>query len=427
MTARSSRLRSLAVACCAATLFAACGDDSEPSANDDRDTTAPTFTGEPVSIGVILPSESSGANFPETLAAVEAGARGVNERGGLNGRELVVEYCNEKNDANQAASCAREMVDKGVIATLATFSNFGKAIYDVLEPAGIPQLAVAAVTPEDFSNSVSYPIDASLLAFVGCGALFPVAADADPIAAVRFDLDTAGQGVALAQAGAASAGATLSTVSKQPVTVSDMAPAVSDVTSAGAEGVVLVLPEQQSVQLIQTAAQLGEDLAYCHSDAGVSPDALTELGEAAEGFYAVSPYPALSQRSEIAEMDRMFEELAAADEAGVADAAENQIKGGSIRAWLGVQVLEEVATGVTGDLTAASFRAALDTAQVSVDGLLDIDFSKPSNIPSGGGPLTRIFNGTVRLLKWDVDERAFAAADGTEPLDALGVLQAAGR
>ncbi len=159
MTARSSRLRSLAVACCAATLFAACGDDSEPSANDDRDTTAPTFTGEPVSIGVILPSESSGANFPETLAAVEAGARGVNERGGLNGRELVVEYCNEKNDANQAASCAREMVDKGVIATLATFSNFGKAIYDVLEPAGIPQLAVAAVTPEDFSNSVSYPID----------------------------------------------------------------------------------------------------------------------------------------------------------------------------------------------------------------------------------------------------------------------------
>ncbi len=243
---------------------------------------------------------------------------------------------------------------------------------------------------------------------------------------MRFDLDTAGQGVALAQAGAASAGATLSTVSKQPVTVSDMAPAVSDVTSAGAEGVVLVLPEQQSVQLIQTAAQLGEDLAYCHSDAGVSPDALTELGDAAEGFYAVSPYPALSQRSEIAEMDRMFEEMAAADEAGVADAAENQIKGGSIRAWLGVQVLEEVATGVTGDLTAASFRAALDTAKVSVEELLEIDFSKPSNIPSAGGPLTRIFNGTVRLLKWDVDEKSFAAAPDTEPLDALAVLQAAG-
>src|SRR5688500_14202168 len=108
-----------------AALLAACGDDdsTDTAAEADTPETTASFTGEPVHVGLIVPTETAGANFPEVIAAVEAATMAINERGGIAGHEVEVVYCNEGDDPNQAGECAQQMIDDGVIATVSSFSR----------------------------------------------------------------------------------------------------------------------------------------------------------------------------------------------------------------------------------------------------------------------------------------------------------------
>lgn len=426
-----ARLLSVSSVLVLTALLGACGDDDTDAAADapttaggDTTETTASFTGEPVQVGLIVPTETAGANFPEVIASVEAAAMAINERGGIAGREVEVVYCNEGDDPNQAGECAQQMVDDGVIATVSSFSRSGgQNIYDVLEPAGVAQVAPITISAVDFTNPVAFPVDAALLNFIGCGALFAPAAGLESIGAIQFDVDASTQTITLAQLGASSVDVPFTTSVRVPPTATDFAPAVGDVASSGAQGVVLSLPEQQSVQVIQTAAQLGDDLAFCHADTGLSPDSLSQLGDAAANVFVVGSFPTLSQRDELPELQRMFDELAAAGDAGVDDTDEELVKGSTVRAWIGMQVIEQIGNGVTGELTAASFLHALNVGSVAVDGLVDIDFAEKSNIPNpNGDPLTQVFNGVVRMARWDGASGAFVPAEGVEPIDGLDVL-----
>ena len=420
-----ARLLSVVSSALAVTMLAAaCGDDDSDAATDAPADTAASFTGEPTKVGLIAPTETAGANFPEVIAAVEAAALAINERGGFAGHEVEVVYCNEGDDPNQAGECAQQMVNEGVIATVSSFSRSGgQNIYDVLEPAGVAQVAPITISAVDFTNPVAFPVDAALLNFIGCGALFAPAGELESIGAIQFDVDASTQTITLAQLGATSVDVPFTTSVRVPPTASDFAPAVGEVADSGAEGVVLSLPEQQSVQVIQTAEQLGEDVSFCHADTGVSADSLSQLGEAGDGFFAVGSFPTFSERDEIPEMQRMFDELAAAGEAGIEDTDEELVKGSTMRAWLGMQVIEQIGNTLTGDLTPQAFLDAINTGSVTVDGLLDVDFAQKSNVPNpNGAPLTQVFNGTVRIAGWDVEAGAFAPVEGVEPLNGLEVL-----
>lgn len=423
-------LRSVSAALVVTALIGACGGDDDgdasAAAEGDADTTT-SFTGEPVKVGLIVPTETAGANFPEVIASVEAAALAINERGGIAGHEVEVVDCNEGDDPNQAGECAQQMVDEGVIATVSSFSRSGgQNIYDVLEPAGVAQVAPITISAVDFTNPVAFPVDAALLNFIGCGALFAPAAEIESIGAIQFDVDASNQTIALAQLGASSEDVTFTTSVRVPPTATDFSPAAGDVAGSGAEGVVLSLPEQQSVQVIQTASQLGEELAFCHADTGVSADSLSQLGATADRFFAVGSFPPFSERDEIPEMERMFDELAAAGEAGVENTDEELVKGSTLRAWLGMQVIEQVGNTVTGDVTAQSFLAAINASGVAVDGLMDVDFAQKSSVPNpNGAPLTQVFNGTVRIAHWDAEAGEFVPVDDVEPLNGLDVLAAA--
>lgn len=407
-------------------LLAACGDDDSTDAEAGADTPDATasFTGEPVHVGLIVPTETAGANFPEVIAAVEAATMAINERGGIGGHEVEVVYCNEGDDPNQAGECAQQMIDDGVIATVSSFSRSGgQNIYDTLEPAGVAQVAPVTISAVDFTNPVAFPVDAALLNFIGCGALFAPAGDLESIGAIQFDVDASTQTITLAQLGAASVDVPFTTSVRVPPTASDFAPAVGDVADSGAEGVVLSLPEQQSVQVIQTAAQLGKELAFCHADTGLSPDSLSQLGDAADDVFVVGSFPTLGERDEIPELERMFDELAAAGDAGVDGTDEDLVKGSTLRAWIGMQVIEQIGNGIAGDLTARSFLDAINAGGTSVDGIVDIDFAQKSNIPNpNGDPLTQVFNGNVRIARWDGASGMFVPAEGIEPINGLDVL-----
>src|SRR5438132_10914648 len=88
-------------------LSAACGDSSSGSA-----AAAPKS---PIKVGVIVPENTQIYNAPDIVTAMRAAAYAENKAGGLDGRKVVVDFCNEQANPNQATACARQMVSDGVV------------------------------------------------------------------------------------------------------------------------------------------------------------------------------------------------------------------------------------------------------------------------------------------------------------------------
>jgi ABC-type branched-subunit amino acid transport system substrate-binding protein len=98
-------------------------------------------------IGSIAPLSTVSVSHPALAAAIVAGVRSLNRRGGLHGHPLALDFCDEHSDPNQAATCARQLVSDGVVATVGVDSVFDSAIQPILEAAGIPMIASTPISP----------------------------------------------------------------------------------------------------------------------------------------------------------------------------------------------------------------------------------------------------------------------------------------
>ncbi|MEV0370019.1 ABC transporter substrate-binding protein [Streptomyces sp. NPDC050636] len=150
-----------AVACTAviASLLAGCGTLSGMSADSGEKA--------PITVMTWAPQDTNATNMPGMPAMAEAYARWVNSRGGLNGHRLRVLTCNERNDSVAAAQCAQRAADKGAVAVVGSYSQFGRSFMSPLEVEGIPFIGGYGASDEEFASPLSYPVNggqASLLA-----------------------------------------------------------------------------------------------------------------------------------------------------------------------------------------------------------------------------------------------------------------------
>ncbi|REK84734.1 hypothetical protein DY245_41635 [Streptomyces inhibens] len=168
-----------AVACGAAiaSLLSACG--SLPGSGDSGEK-------EPVTVMTWAPEDTKATNMPGMPAMAQAYARWVNSRGGIGGHRLRVLTCNERNDSVAAAQCAQRAVDKGAVAVVGSYSQFGRSFMSPLEVKGIPFIGGYGASDEEFQSPLSYPVNggqASLLAGNGR----QLAGDCTSVALVRPD------------------------------------------------------------------------------------------------------------------------------------------------------------------------------------------------------------------------------------------------
>ncbi|MFD3519412.1 ABC transporter substrate-binding protein [Streptomyces sp. NPDC058653] len=122
---------------------------------------------EPVTVMTWAPEGTAATNMPGMPAMAKAYARWVNAAGGINGHELRVLTCNERNTSAGAADCARLAADKNVTAVVGSYSQHGNAFMAPLEAAGIPYLGGYGIAEREFTSFVSYPVNggqAALLA-----------------------------------------------------------------------------------------------------------------------------------------------------------------------------------------------------------------------------------------------------------------------
>ncbi|PAZ13546.1 hypothetical protein CLM62_24285 [Streptomyces sp. SA15] len=140
---------------------------------------------DPIKVMTWAPQDTNATNKPGMPAFAQAYARWVNSRGGINGRELTVLTCNERNDSVAAARCARRAVKENVVAVVGSYSQHSDSFFPPLEGAGIPYIGGYGVTSAEFTSPLSYPVNGgqpALLAglgksLAGCG----------PVALVRPD------------------------------------------------------------------------------------------------------------------------------------------------------------------------------------------------------------------------------------------------
>lgn len=139
----------LAVVALAAGLTACRGEDKAPAATDSG----------PIKIMQIGTFESPNLSLTDAKAGLDAHVQSINAAGGINGRKIEVQFCNDAFNANTGAACARTAVSDGVVAVVGAASSQAPAALPVLEAAGIPWLAGAGSGgPIEGTSSVSYPI-----------------------------------------------------------------------------------------------------------------------------------------------------------------------------------------------------------------------------------------------------------------------------
>ncbi|MES4886631.1 ABC transporter substrate-binding protein [Streptomyces sp. NPDC096012] len=132
------------------------------------------------------PQDTDATNKPGMPAMALAYAKWINANGGINGRNLEVLTCNDHNDSVGAAKCARRAADENVVAVVGSYSQFGDSYLAPLEGAGIPYIGGYGVTNDEFTGSMSYPVNGgqpALLAGLGKA----LAATCGNVALVRPD------------------------------------------------------------------------------------------------------------------------------------------------------------------------------------------------------------------------------------------------
>ncbi|MEU3985506.1 ABC transporter substrate-binding protein [Streptomyces sp. NPDC026672] len=141
---------------------------------------------DPIRVMTWAPQDTEATNKPGMPAMAVAYSRWINSHGGINGRKLEVLTCNDHNDSVGAAKCARKAADEDVIAVVGSYSQFGDSYFAPLEGAGIPYIGGYGVTNEEFTSSMSYPVNGgqpTLLAGLGKA----LAGGCGPVTLVRPD------------------------------------------------------------------------------------------------------------------------------------------------------------------------------------------------------------------------------------------------
>ncbi|MFI5756176.1 ABC transporter substrate-binding protein [Streptomyces sp. NPDC051569] len=144
---------------------------------------------QPVTVMTWAPVGTNATNMPGMPAMAKAYARYVNASGGLDGHELRVLSCNERNESSGAAACARRAVKEHAVAVVGSYSQHGREFMAPLEAASVPYIGGYGVTEQEFSSYLSYPVNggqATLLAGNGR----QLAPDCERTALVRPDTIT---------------------------------------------------------------------------------------------------------------------------------------------------------------------------------------------------------------------------------------------
>jgi ABC-type branched-subunit amino acid transport system substrate-binding protein len=416
------RVRSLyATVAVAAVALAACssGGKSASDANSSNgggaspsaSVSAQTYTGE-IKVGqVASTSVVSAAGNPEPSwnSAVQALVDTVNAAGGINGKKLVLETCDDKANANAAANCARQFIKDGVVATVGDSTLFGSQESAVLTPAGIPRVGAVPLGLAEYTDANSYPNSGG--AIVEYQGAVKYAASKGLKGVYLLYTDTEGAGVLPSFIQPAVTAAHMAWKGKTgiPIGAADLSPYVTAAMKSDADVVLVAMGPDGTEQLAKTATQLGATFHIAAAAESFSNAVAADIGKnqaVVTGALLASAFPPVNDNA-VAGVKEFNAETDALFKAGDKNAGPEN-RSTMLQPWVGAYAFVQIAKTITGDVTSAAVVQALKTVK-------DVDMLgvMPPWTPSASvGSLPRITNGAGWYVKFD---NGVQVADSTEP------------
>ncbi|MEU7816730.1 ABC transporter substrate-binding protein [Pseudonocardia sp. NPDC049154] len=353
-------------------LLTACGASTAGSGGDD-----------PIKVMLISQLESPDFAFPEIESMARAAIKPVNDAGGIGGRQVELEVCNDQRDANKAATCARQAVSDEVDLVLAPSTNFAGSILPVLEQAGIAYTGNTILSPDDGVNPMSFPLlGGTPAAGAAIGVEF-TKRGCTSVGAIGYDNASSNGYISYVERGVRSGGGSLVAQARVAPGTPDYAPALASVQAGGAKCIFLALPPNESAKVLSAVAQSPNRPLLGASTASIPQQVISRVpaGVVENTVLIGTTY---TWADDVEPIRRMNAEAAAA---GV---PQEQVRGPyGVQAWAGTTIAMDTLKSIQGGVDAASALKAMGTIQQPASGPFGA-FSTATEFGVQG--LNRLFN-----------------------------------
>jgi ABC-type branched-subunit amino acid transport system substrate-binding protein len=316
-----------------ALLMAGCGDD------DDGGSTGSTggLEGEPIKLlQITVPEGGAGfAGFPHTAQATQVAVTAINEAGGVDGRPLQVDICDDQFDPNKAGECGRQAVSGDYIAVVGAYSGVGDVWMPILEDAGIPCIGCAGYSSAELQSPMFFPLGpggaistlggASTACALGVEHPVVVAVD-NPSASFLADQFARG----LAPCGLESRSITISQGG------ADFAPQATDALEGGTDYVSFVIGQPDDIKFAQALDAAGGSPIINTAEESYGGEAyLEEFGPLAENLiFNSATVPTYVDDPRVEQLNAEFDEFAEDDSLRRSDSV--------AIAWSAVHILADI-------------------------------------------------------------------------------------
>jgi ABC-type branched-subunit amino acid transport system substrate-binding protein len=364
-------------------------------------------SGQSIKIMVMGQYDAQPFAFPETRKAAENVFDEVNKAGGINGKKIEVIVCNDKNDPNEAAKCAREAVSEKVAVVLPTFTNHGSTVTPVLEAAKIPMVKTDGLAREELNSPISFPLNGGSPTLFGSVGVAMAEQGCKRPSSINFE-----QGTTKLSLDAVAVGLRVAKGPKMTKQVAvgsgvpDYTPTVATIEANGTDCLAVVVPPADALKLAKTVQQSGSSLKLFSVNSVIGTDVVKAVNGAVP-LYTTSDYPPLTDMSHPG-MKKAVGDL---------EAGKLPVTAHAVRSWTAAQVVASVAKGIDGDVNAETMMDALNNAKaVDVGTLPPLDLTKPLGIEG----FERVFNTAVFFAKADGGEMTLLPG---QPSDESQVLK----
>ncbi len=399
MNSRTRAARTLAVLASLSFVAAACGSDDDSSTTSpttpvtagvttpeattpgtSADTapgtspeTTPAEPGEPIKIMAFGTFESQSLNLDQARAGVEAHVKVLNAEGGVAGHEIEVIVCNDNFDPNEAAACARQAVDEGVVAVVGPASGYASAALPILEEAKIPYLnGSGAGGVIELTSPDSFPLHGgSQVQLMGAGRVL-VDQGAKNVTIIVADADQAREAAKNIEKAIELGGGTPSTVIA-PIGAPDYSAVAASALDNDPEGIVIAHVPADAPKIVQALRQAGYEGAIATSTGILTQTGIDSIGEAAEGVL-------LLDRGQLS-ADTSIPEVKAFNDAMKDSEPDAKIDPASLNGWAAVTFFAALVERTDGEITGAALIDTIHSLDTPIETGIFPPYSGPTDTP----------------------------------------------
>jgi hypothetical protein len=282
---------------------------------------------------------------------------------------VKLDQCDTQGSASGENSCAQQMINDHVVATIAdnVLASSG-SVNTTLQAAGIARIGVSMFDPTDYGNADNFALDP--------GGLFSIIAGLDDLikkgdktfSILLPDAPTSTQLHLLLDPIAASLGVKIVNYVLVSSASGDYSQYVAQAGQNGAQGAFLALGNSQLVQVFQAINQLNPKLDWASGIAGLSLNQLKQLSPATKSTAWPWWTPGIDDTKNFPGLKQVQQDFTSYMKGFSVQGTISQV----VQPWLAVRAFSEiVGAQKTGAITTASVLADTQAAKdLNMDGII---------------------------------------------------------